>query len=108
MLMRRIAEADNFVVRTSDLNESHSGTMTSLAQLISPQQRQRFVKQVFGGDPAAYDQLMLELDSASDWPQAHRLIRRHFRKHQINPYLKEAASLSNLIYRRYYPHDVYV
>lgn len=106
--MRRMAETENFVIRTSGLNESHSGTKMSLAQLITPQQRQRFVRQVFSGDTAAYEQLLHELDAAAEWSQAHRLIRQYFRKHQINPYVNEAAAFSNLIYRRYFPYDVYV
>lgn len=108
MVTRRVADVENVVVRNAAFSETHAGTMASLAQLISPQLRQRFVKAVFNGDFASFDELMLALDSAPNWPHAHHLIRRHFKRYGINPYFEEAALFSNLIYRRYFPHDVYV
>lgn len=108
MTTQRSADVDTLVVRNHSFKAAHAGALASLSQLISPQQRQRFVKVVFGGDLASFDQLLIVLDSAPDWSQAHRLIRHHFRQHRINPYLKDAASFSNLIYKRYFPHDTYV
>lgn len=108
MTTQRFADVENLVVRNHAFNGAHTGALASLSQLISPQQRQRFVKVVFGGDLASFDQLLIVLDSAPDWSQAHRLIRQHFKRHHINPYLKDAAMFSNLIYKRYFPHDIYV
>jgi len=51
---------------------------------------------------------LLQLEAARDWVAAHRLIEAHFYRHQINPYQKDATRFSDLVYKRYFPHDVYI
>lgn len=83
-------------------------TIRSLYSMLTYETRLRFIKRVFGGDVLVFDSLIANLELITDWPQAHNTLRKYFKAHRINPYLKDVALFSNFIYKRYYPSDPYV
>ncbi|MGH7451096.1 MAG: hypothetical protein ACRENG_07120 [bacterium] len=108
MSTRNFADEENFVVQRTAIAKRDCEQLQSLATLMPPQLRQQFLKKLFRSDAARFEKLLLQLEAARDWVAAHRLIEAHFYRHQINPYQKDATRFSDLVYKRYFPHDVYI
>ncbi|MDZ7290942.1 MAG: hypothetical protein ONB44_12190 [candidate division KSB1 bacterium] len=108
MSIRRTADHENFIIRHCDIMEHGAERPESLAALISPQQRRKFVEKLFRNDALGFEELLNQLESAPDWRVAHRLIESYFASYRINPYQQEAICFSNLVYKRYFPKDEYV
>ena len=108
MSIRTSPDGDNFVVQRATFVKHNCEQLQSLATLMPPQLRQEFLKKLFHSDAARFEKLLLQLEAARDWVAAHRLIEAHFYRHQINPYQKDATRFSSLVYKRYFPYDIYV
>ena len=108
MLFRRIEDGENFTVDCTAAATQGATELPSMSELISPEERRQFLKKLFGGDQAGFDKFCAELESAADWSEAHRYIMDHFYEHSINPYIEEASRFSGLVYKRYFPTDMYV
>ncbi|MCG3118497.1 MAG: hypothetical protein ALAOOOJD_00717 [bacterium] len=108
MPVRAIDDSDNFIIRRAAIAQAPMMPLQSLAVLISPQLRQQFSKKLFSGDATRFDKLLAQLETAPNWRAAYRLLEHCFYRQQISPYAIEATRFSDLIYKRYYPNDVYV
>lgn len=108
MSMRSFGDEENIVVQRATIAKRECEQLQSLATLMPPQLRQQFLKKLFRSDAARFEKLLLQLEAARDWVAAHRLLEAHFYRHQINPYQKDATRFSDLVYKRYFPHDVYI
>ena len=103
MPIRIIDDDKNFTIQRSAIFKNHTDKLQSLAVLMPPQERQRFLKKLFHSDAARFEKLLTDLEAAPSWVAAHRLIDSHFGLHQINPYRNEAIRFSDLVYKRYFP-----
>ncbi|MDZ7268687.1 MAG: hypothetical protein ONB48_13195 [candidate division KSB1 bacterium] len=99
---------ENFTVRRSALEQNTARDLQSLAQLISAEQRQYFVRRFFAGKVQWFDSLCALLEAASTWKVAYRILHQHYKAHGINPWQEEARQLSSLLYKRYFPQDAHV
>ena len=109
MLPRTIVEdEENFSITRKSLADSRATPLQNLAQLISPELRQRFIRKLFAGDSARLDEFLATIEATPSWAGAYRWIQEHLARHRINPYWEEASLLSDLIYKRYFPQDRYV
>jgi hypothetical protein len=108
MPLRKIEDDENFIIQRSAIAGADAKQLQNPAQLIAPEQRQRFIKKLFGGDPAGFDQLLAQLEPAVTWSDAHRLIQNFFQTHGISPYQEDATRFSDLIYKRYFPKDEHI
>lgn len=108
MPVRVIDDSDNFIIRCAPNAQAPLTPLQSLAVLISPQLRQQFSKKLFSGDVTNFDKLLAQLETAPNWRAAYRVLEHCFYRHQISPYATEATRFSDLVYKRYYPNDVYV
>lgn len=108
MLQRNIEDDQNFATDLSPRNSRSVEKLPSVTEMISPEQQKRFVRKLFGGNDAGYHQLLVQLEAASNWAEARRLLEDYFQQHAINPYRDEAVTFSDLIYRRYFPQDTYL
>lgn len=96
---------DNFIINRAALASTTAAQLQSLAALISPPQRQQFSKKLFGGDAAAFENLLAKLETAPNWCIAHRVLDHYFYQRQISPYTNDATRFSDLVYKRYFPLD---
>ena len=108
MPIRNFADEENFAVQRATIAKRDCEQLQSMATLMPPQLRQQFLKKLFHSDAARFEKLLVQLEAARDWVAAHRLIEAHFCRHQINPYQKDATRFSDLVYKRYFPRDVYI
>jgi hypothetical protein len=108
MPQRKTENDQNFAIDFSTSAGRSAQKLPSMMEMISPEQQKRFVKKLFGGEAASYDRLLAQLDSISSWKEAHRFLADYFQQHGINPYHDEAVRFSDLVYRRYFPQDIYL
>jgi hypothetical protein len=108
MPIRPFNDESNFTVTRAALTQSSVKRLESLSVLISSQQRQLFVKKIFGGDAVVFDKLVNQLEISPNWSAALRLLENYFYRANISPYHNDAARFSDLIYKRYFPNDVYI
>jgi len=103
MPIRQVDDMDNLVIDCAAIRRNGVGKPPSLAALISPQDRQQFLKKLFGGDATGFDKLLAQLEIAPTWSAAHRLLDQYFYRAQISPYHATAIRFSDLVYKRYFP-----
>lgn len=76
-----------------------------LSGYISDKTKKGFVKKLFNGDDAAYDELIEKLDEAESWRVAKILIDNELFKRDVDPFSREAIRLVDMVYSRYYPEE---
>lgn len=65
-------------------------------------QRDRFVRQLFGGSTEAYRAALRRLSDASDWSEAAQIIGQEvFKKHRVNIYSEEAVAFTDAVEARF-------
>jgi hypothetical protein len=68
----------------------------------NPPHRAVYVRQLFGGDRAAYRQVLQRLSSADSWGEASQIIaRKVFRAHKVNIYSDAAVHFTNAVESRF-------
>jgi hypothetical protein len=82
--------------------------LSDLNTMIGWRAKRRFVKKLYKKKEDDYNQFINLINRTQDWKNASKMIDDEFYKREINPYSKEAISLSDLIYLRYFPKDKYV
>jgi len=76
-----------------------------LREFIDTKSEKVFVKKLFGGDNAEYEQLINKLDEAESWRVAKILIDNELFKRDVDPFSREAIKLVDLVYGLYYPEE---
>ena len=76
-----------------------------LREFIDEKTEKVFVKKLFGGDNAEYEQLINKLDEAESWRVAKILIDNELFKRDVDPFSREAIKLADLVYGLYYPEE---
>ena len=76
-----------------------------LREFIDTKSEKVFVKKLFGGDKAEYEQLLNKLDEAESWRVAKILIDNELFKRDVDPFSREAIKLVDLVYGLYYPEE---
>lgn len=84
------------------------GPLQDLHTMIEPKQRKVFIKKLFKKDQEKYDAFLNALNEMSGWKDASTFVDDGYYEHDINPYAKEAITLSDIIYNRFCPKDEYV
>jgi hypothetical protein len=108
MPIREINDDENPTINCATIANNGAANLPSLGTLIPPRLREQFSKKLFDGDTSRLEELLARLETAPNWRVAHILIGRYFHHHQISPYHAQASRFSDLIYKRYFPNDVYV
>jgi len=106
--------ADNLISSTNADNvqtlERNNGTRTgrnlvSLNSLLNPRTTKLINNKVFKGNESEFRQFIQHLESHHTWQDSLKLIEAELAKRKIKPNDQGAVMLSNVVYRRYYPHD---
>lgn len=106
MILRRIIEDDeNFNISCASIGRGETKNLPSLAQFLSQKEKRRFIDKLFAGEAEMLDKLLTMLENVNNWSEANRILHEYLAQIGINPYLDEAAQLSDRIYKRYYPKD---
>ncbi len=108
MPIRPINDAQNFKIDLSARAGREVGALQNLQQMISAQHRQRFVRKIFGGNGAEFDRFIAHLETISDWAEAHQIMKEYFNERNLNQYQEEAICLTDIVYKRHFPMDVYI
>lgn len=68
----------------------------------NPSRRERYVEELFGGDPSAYRQVLRRLRTADTWSEASDIIASDiFRAHKVNIYSDAAVHFTNIVETRF-------
>ncbi len=108
MPIRPFDDAQNFKIDLHARANREANALQNLQQMISAQHRQRFVKKIFGGNASEFERFLAELDAIPEWGEAHQTMKEYFSDRYINPYQEEAICLTDIVYKRYFPLDVYI
>jgi len=87
---------------------SSDSPLQDLNELIAGRIRRRSLKKLFKKNEDEYLGFINSLNILTTWKEASRLIDDEFYERGINPYSKEAITLSDVIYLRFFPKDKYV
>lgn len=107
------AETPNLKV-ASDLADyvakqiSSDSPLEDLNALIVGRNRRKIVKKLFRKQEQDFTNFLEILNKETSWKVASKMIDDEFYEREINPYSKEAISLSDIIYLRFFPKDKYV
>ncbi len=82
--------------------------LQDLNPMISGRIRKKIIKKLFKKKEQDFLNFIATLNALSSWKEASRIIDDEFYTRGINPYSKEAISLSDIIYLRFFPKDKYV
>ena len=97
--------------RTGDAPSSAgSGDLGALEREIlgtkNPSHRERYVEELFDGDPSAYQQVLRRLRTADTWSEASNIIASDiFRAHKVNIYSDAAVNFTNTVEARFKERD---
>ena len=75
--------------------------LPALSALIQPEQRDRFITQLFKGDAAQYAGALVILDSLKSWHDAETYLAELSRTNNLDPQATDVAEFSEAIRRRY-------
>lgn len=89
-------------------NMKSDAPLEPLDPMITGRLRRRIIRKLFKRNEQEYLSFIGKLDRESSWKVASRIIDDEFYTREINPYSKEAISLSDVIYLRFFPKDKYV
>ena len=76
--------------------------------MIVGRTRRKIIKRLFKKKEEEFNSFIESLNNESSWKIASKIIDDEFYEREINPYSKEAISLSDIIYLRFFPKDKYV
>jgi len=82
--------------------------LEDLHEMIKGRVRKKFIKKLFKKKEVEFDDFISRLNVLSTWKDASRIIDDEFYNRGVNPYSKEAITLSDIIYMRFFPKDKYV
>ncbi|KAA3614923.1 MAG: hypothetical protein D8M58_10745 [Calditrichaeota bacterium] len=82
--------------------------LEDLNPMIVGRLRRKVVKKLFRKNEQDFVEFLSLLNKESSWKIASKIIDDEFYEREINPYSKEAISLSDIIYLRFFPKDKYV
>lgn len=77
--------------------------LPELQQLISEDDRKRFLKKIFRKDETHYATSLSELNSMTSWKEASIYIDKILIANDVDPYSNEAVRFSELMHRRFFP-----
>ena len=88
----------------------HRGTksarnLASIDSLLNPRTTKLISNKVFNGQDSEFRQFIQQLESHQSWQDSLKLIETELNKRRIKLNDQGAVMLSNIVYRRYYPHD---
>jgi len=87
---------------------SSDSPLEDLHEMIKGRVRKKSIKKLFKKKEAEFDDFIDRLNALDTWKEASRIIDDEFYNRGINPYSKEAITLSDIIYMRFFPKDKYV
>ena len=87
---------------------SSDSPLEDLNALIVGRTRRKIVKKLFKRNEQDFVTFLDALNKESSWKIASKIIDDEFYEREVNPYSKEAISLSDIIYLRFFPKDKYV
>jgi len=82
--------------------------LEDLNNMIVGRGRRKIVKRLFKKKEDEFNSFVEALNNETSWKIASKIIDDEFYDREINPYSKEAISLSDIIYLRFFPKDKYV
>jgi len=107
--------ADKLISRSNDDDdviplEKYNGTktfrnLTELRSLLNPRTTRLISNKVFKGNESEFLQFIQHLESYQSWQESLKLIESELSKRRIKENDQGAIMLTNVVYRRYYPHD---
>jgi len=95
-----IEEAANDDVKETPSTEPvQPRPVLTLADIISPEAREKFIRKLFNKSEANYERAIELLNSAVNWKEASIYLDAFFLRNKIDPFSKYALRLSDLVYQ---------
>lgn len=76
-------------------------SLPGLSSLISPEQREMFVKKIFGKDDAYYTGVIDALDRTQTWKEASLYLNKFYEDNGLDPFADEVVRFTDVVQQRY-------
>jgi hypothetical protein len=81
--------------------ESRSAALPGLEELITDQQRKRFVKKIFHRDVDYYQTVITALEEMSGWEQASTYLMEFYRTNELDPFSGDVVEFTDIVQKRF-------
>lgn len=81
-------------------------SLGDLHQIISPEEKRRFVRELFQNREKPFRDFLNLLNYTPSWEVASQLIEKYFEERGLDPYSRGALAFSTKVYIRYFPKDI--
>jgi hypothetical protein len=81
--------------------ESRAAALPGLEELITDQQRKRFVKKIFHRDADYYQTVITALEEMSGWEQASTYLMEFYRTNELDPFSGDVVEFTDIVQKRF-------
>ncbi len=81
--------------------QGQTGGLTNLYDIITQEQRERFIEKVFKKDDAYYTGIMTALNTTLTWKQASLYLNELYQTNGLDPFTDEVVEFTDAIHSRY-------
>lgn len=91
------------IIGTQPSPELQQPVLADLRELISRDDRKRFLKKIFKKDDVRYTSSVQALNAITSWKEASMYIDKILISNDVDPYSNEAVRFSEVVYQRFFP-----
>ena len=88
-----------------DNGSKSARNLMTLHSLLNPRTTKLISRKIFNDNEYEFRQFIQNLDSYQSWQESLKLIEQELNKRRIKENDQSAVLLTNIVYRRYFPHD---
>ncbi len=81
--------------------ESRAAALPGLEQLITDQQRKRFVKKIFHRDADYYQTVITALEEMTGWEQVSAYLMEFYRTNELDPFSGDVVEFTDIVQKRF-------
>jgi hypothetical protein len=81
--------------------ESRAAAPPGLEELITDQQRKRFVKRIFHRDADYYQTVITALEEMTNWEQASTYLMEFYRTNELDPFSGDVVEFTDIVQKRF-------
>jgi hypothetical protein len=101
----RISDEDSGSLEKDRPGTKASRNLVTLQSLLNPRSTKIISKKIFSNNESEFMQFIRHLESYQSWQESLKLIETELQKRKVKENDQSAILLTNIVYRRYFPHD---
>ena len=96
-------DPEDFIINHDMIEYQPEGPLAALSSLIDEKSKRLIQKKIFKKDDVAYVNFICRLEEIYNWKEAKQIIDDELMMRSIPPFSKEALTLGDLVFNRYFP-----